>query len=291
MIAMTSSPGGNGHVHPPTPGQVAQALTGRDYLSWSQISSFQACSLKWFYSYVEQAKPETISAAMLLGSAIHGAIQHHLECQLAAEKQPTLDDLMGVFRRSWKEQAGDTPIDYSRDESEGTQADTAKRMLEMFLESPYSKPEGQTLGIEETLRVSLHPDLPDLVAKVDHIGAINHELVVTDFKTTRSMWSKQTGEEHAEQLHLYAEAVKTIAEDFDLPVKLRFLILTKAKTPKVEAMEIKADPERVERSRVVIRNVFQAMQTGVVYPSPSVMNCSGCAFKSRCDRWHQEKMP
>jgi CRISPR/Cas system-associated exonuclease Cas4 (RecB family) len=111
---------------------------------------------------------------------------------------------------------------------------------------------------------------------------------VTDFKTTRSMWSRDTAQEHAEQLHLYAEAGKPIAEDLGLRVKLRFVILTKAKFPKVEALEIKIDPERVKRSRLIVRHVFQAMQSGLVFPSPSAMNCSGCPFKNRCGRWHVE---
>jgi putative RecB family exonuclease len=288
MIATTPDHTGNGQLTPPTPGDIAKALTGRDYISHSQISTFQACSLKWHFSYVEQAKPERVSAALLLGSSIHAAIQRHLECQLAGEKPPTIDELMAVVQETWKEEAGETPIEYSREDDEQSQADTARRMIESYLASPHSKVEGQTLAIEEMLRVSLAPDLPDLVAKLDHVAAVDGQLIVTDYKTTRSMWSRDTAEEHAEQLHLYAEAVKSIAEDFNLPVKLRFVIITKAKTPKVEALEIKADPERVKRSQLIIRNVFQAMQTGVVFPSPSTMNCSGCPFKNRCDRWHHE---
>lgn len=139
--------------------------------------------------------------------------------------------------------------------------------------------------------MALHAELPELVAKVDHIAGVNHELVVTDFKTTRSIWSRETAEEHSEQLHLYSEAVKAIAEDFNFPVKLRFVVLTKAKAPKVEALEIKADPKRVERSTYIIRNVFKAMQSGVVYPSPSPLNCSGCPFQRRCASWHRETTP
>ena len=100
MIASSHSSSGNGQAKALAPAEVAQALTGRDYLSWSQISTFQACSLKWHFSYVEQAKPEQVSAALLLGSSIHAAIQHHLECQLAGEPQPSADDLMGIVRQT-----------------------------------------------------------------------------------------------------------------------------------------------------------------------------------------------
>jgi putative RecB family exonuclease len=177
MIAATPDHAGNWKLTPPTPGDTARALTGRDYLSWSQVSTFQACSLKWHFSYVEQAKPERVSAALLLGSSIHAAIQHHLECQLAGDVQPSPDELIHVFQTTWKEEANDTPIEYSREDDEQSQVDTARRMIDSFLASPHSKVEGQTLAIEEMLRVSLDPNLPDLVTKLDHIGALDHELV------------------------------------------------------------------------------------------------------------------
>jgi putative RecB family exonuclease len=256
-----------------------------DYLSHSQITLFQACTLKWHFTYVEQAAPETVSAALLLGSSIHVVIQHHLQCQLAAEKPPTIDQLMELFHKTWTDEAKDTPVDYSGEEDAGSQAELARRMLDSFLASPYGAAEGQTLGIEETLRIPLHPELPELVTRVDHIAIANDALLVTDFKTTRSMWNLGTAEEHAEQLHLYAEAVKAIAENFNIPVNIRFVVITKAKTPKVNVFEIETDSLRVKRSTLVFQNVFKAMQTGVVYPSPSKMNCSGCPFKQRCKSW------
>ena len=288
MIAASTVGGENGHVKLLSPGEIAKAITGRDYLSYSQVSLFQACTLKWYFTYVAKVEPEMIAAALLMGSSVHAAIQHHLECQLAAETQPSLDQLMVVFHQNWKEQAGATPVEFSREENTKTQAEMARRMLESFRASPYSLVKGQTLGIEETLRVSLDRALPDLLAKVDLIEAVDHQLVVTDFKTARSMWNRDTAEEHAEQLHLYAEAVQTIAEDFQVPVKLRFVILTKAKSPRVESIDIKAEPSRVQRSIEIIKSVFNAMQTGVVYPSPSTMNCIGCPFKIRCKSWHKK---
>jgi hypothetical protein len=47
------------------------------------------------------------------------------------------------------------------------------------------------------------------------------------------------------------------------------------KTPKAEAVEIKADQERTARGRPIIRNVFQAVEADVVFPAPTAMNCAG----------------
>ena len=35
-----------------SPNDVAKELTGKDYLSYSSISTFQACPLRWFFRYV-----------------------------------------------------------------------------------------------------------------------------------------------------------------------------------------------------------------------------------------------
>ncbi len=190
MIAASITPMGAGNSRAKGPNEIAKSITGRDYLSFSQVTTYQNCKLKWFFTYVESAKPESIAAPLLLGSSIHAALQHHLERQLAVETPATIDELMDVFRQKWTAEARDTPIDYSREENAQSQAEIARRMLEAFLATSYSHPEGQTLGIEETLRVSLHPEIPDLVAKVDLIAAVDHELVITDFKTARSMWGR-----------------------------------------------------------------------------------------------------
>jgi CRISPR/Cas system-associated exonuclease Cas4 (RecB family) len=285
VIAASTTPMGASNGRASSPNEIAKSITGRDYLSYSQVTTYQNCKLKWFFTYVESAEPESIAAPLLLGSSVHAALQHHLEGQLAAERPATIDELMNVFREKWKAEARDTAIEYSWGENTDSQADVAKRMLVEFLASPYSRPEGQTLGIEETLRVPLHPEIPDLVAKVDLIAAVDHELVITDFKTTRSMWGPDTAAEHAVQLHMYAEAAKCIAEDLGLRLRLRFIVLTKAKSPKVQAIEIATDPRIVMGASKIIRNVFKSMQSGVVYPSPSAMNCSGCPFKQRCANW------
>ena len=103
----------------------------------------------------------------------------------------------------------------------------------------------------------------------------------------RCLINALTAEEHAGQLILYGEAVKPMAQELGLTVRLQFLVITKAKTPKIELYPVPTDPDRVKRTQKVFERVFQDMQTGVVYPSPSVMNCSTCPFQQACAKWHR----
>src|SRR5262249_46596886 len=152
-----------------------------------------------------------------------------------------------------------------------------RQILATWLESPLSQPAGPVVGVEELLYFSLAPDLPDLAARIDRVHVETtpkgRELVISDYKTTRAMWSPNTAHEHAEQLILYALAVENMAEEFEASVKLQFIVLTKAKTPKIDALVIRATIDRAMRSIQIIRQVFHAMQTGIVYPVVSQMNC------------------
>jgi putative RecB family exonuclease len=271
----------------PTPGDIAKAMTGRPYLTHSEVSSFQACSLRWHFQYVEHAEPESTSAAMLLGTCVHAAIQQHLETVMAADDAPGIDQLMTGYREAWQAESKGRPIQFSRTDTAASLEATARQMVEGFLDTPFSKPTGQIVGIEETLRINLALDLPDLVGRVDLIEHREGELVVTDFKTAKSMWSPQTADDHAQQLILYGLAAGPIAEELDAKLRLRFVVLTKAKTPRIEERMVASNPERVERTTQIMRRVFGAMQAGHVYPSPSPMNCSGCAFQRRCATWHR----
>jgi RecB family exonuclease len=292
MIATPTDLTVRGHeqARPATPNDIAQALTGRPYITHSEVTSFQACPLKWHFGYVEHAEPETLTANMLVGTCTHGAIQRHLEALMAADRLPSIDELMGTYRQSWQEEAAKVPvIQFARDDTAQTLEATARQMVETYLASPYAKPVGEVLGIEETLKVGLGADLPDLCGRVDMIEhrPVSKELIITDYKTTRSMWSPDTADDHAQQLVLYAHATAPMAQELGATIRLQFVVITRAKTPKIDALAVPLDPARVDRTRMVLRQVFQAMQAGAIYPAPSVMNCSGCGHKHRCAKWHE----
>jgi len=276
---------------PMTPNEIAAALTGRPYLSFSQVSTFQACPLKWYFTYVLKAPPESVHAGMLLGSVIHAAIQAHTESQLV-EQPVALDGMMEIAYLTWDREAAKAPVQYSSGDTAESLAATARQMLETWLESPDSRVQGQIVSVEDLIYAPVAADLPDLAIKMDRMhleeDLTGKSLIITDYKTARSMWKVNTAQEHAEQLMLYGFACTDIAEQLEARLKLQFVILTKAKTPKVEAIEITPSVPRMHRSIQVVRQVFHAMQNLIVYPVPSQMNCCTCPHQRRCDRWSPE---
>ena len=45
--------------------EVARQLTGRDYISWSAISTFRSCPLKYFFRYVAGLPEESVYSALV----------------------------------------------------------------------------------------------------------------------------------------------------------------------------------------------------------------------------------
>jgi len=267
-----------------SPGQIAMNISGRDYLSWSQVDQMRRCPRKYAFTYVEQARPDFLPSSLLFGSAIHAALEHHLQRRLEGEDSER-SELLAIFLDEWKrrdDEQPDIPVRFNKTESETILIEQAQRMLAAFLASPLAQPQGEIIAVEEKLRGTLRPGLPDMVARVDAIYRDQDSLRVIDFKTSRSKWNEAKVSESADQLLLYHHMAQSMSRHMNLPIKLCFGVITKAKSPAVQLLDVPISAGQVERVVNLIEQVWQAIQAGNFYPSPSPMNCSTCPFKSRC---------
>lgn len=264
------------------PGYLAEQLTGRSYLSWSQIETYRSCPAKYRFRYIDRFPEETVSAALVFGGGIHAALQLHFEALLAGEGAPGLDMLLDGFWTSWHER-DDKKIRYGKNEDVNSIGQLADRMLRAFQASPLADPGGEILGVEEELRGSLAEDTPDLLGRVDLLVETRSELVVVDYKTARSRWSREQVEGAGEQLLIYGELIgQSLPER---PIRLEYRVITKAKDPATERYVIANDPSRMERTKCAVQHVWRGIEAAIFFPAPSAMNCPGCPFREACARW------
>jgi putative RecB family exonuclease len=266
---------------------VALSLTGRPYVSWSQVDQMRRCPRKFAYRYVEAASPAFVPSSLLFGKAIHAAIEHHLRRSLEGlSTEP--EALLSVYRDAWSSRdAGeaDVPVRFNKDQDETTLAEQAGRVLDAFHGSELASlpgDGGDLLAVEESLVDRLDPDLPDVLARVDAVWRDQEALHVIDFKTSRSRWSADAAHEHADQLLLYQHLARGYAAELGLPIKLHFGVLGKQKTPSVQRLEAKASEARLQQVLDTLRTVWQAIQGGHFYANPSPMNCTTCPYQNRC---------
>ncbi|HEY1601331.1 MAG TPA: PD-(D/E)XK nuclease family protein, partial [Pirellulales bacterium] len=206
------------------PNQTAMQLTGRDYTSYSAITTYAACPLRYFFRYVEGLPETTVGSSLVFGGAIHSALEVHFRELLAGNPAPDLDILLTAYQEAWKDRDIGS-VHFGKDESADSLGRLADRMLRAFQASDLAQPGGTILGIEEELREPLVPGCPDLLARIDLLIDTGDELVIRDFKTARSRWSQDQAEESAGQLLLYSELVQKL--DPSKTVRLEFAVLTK----------------------------------------------------------------
>jgi len=266
-----------------TPNAIAEALTGRDYVSFSAISTFCQCPLKYAFKYIEGLPEETVSSSLVFGRAIHAAAELHFNELMYGAAAPDLASLLSTFWDAWRCAAEEGVIKFGKGEDIGSLGQVAERVLTSFRESELAQPPGRVIGVEEELRGSLISGVPDLLARIDLLIETDDALVIRDWKTSRNRWSDGQAENQAEQLLLYSDLAQQLVPG--KPLQLEFAVISKTKTPTVERHPIQHDPQRIARTKMVIGQVWQAIEAGVYYPVPSAMNCPSCPFRKPCRSW------
>jgi putative RecB family exonuclease len=262
--------------------EIAKNLTGRDYISWSAISTFRTCPLKYKFRYVDGLPEESVSSALVFGTGIHTAIEQHFQAILSGEEQPDVVRLMFAYRSAWLPHDPDA-ISFGSTETRTSLDALASKMLTAFLNSPAASVQGHVLGVEEEIRGMLVEGVPDLYGRVDLLTEDADRLVVTDIKTSRGKWSQEQVEDSGEQLLLYSHLASEITPG--KKITTRFLVLTKTKEPVIEEHVREVNPAAVKRTLAGVERVWRAIESGVFYPAPSTMNCAGCGYRATCRAW------
>jgi CRISPR/Cas system-associated exonuclease Cas4 (RecB family) len=262
--------------------EVAKKLTNRPYVSWSALSTFRQCPLKYKFRYIYGLPEESVSAALVFGTGIHTAVEQHFQAQLSGDPKPDLDTLLFAYRSAWLPHDPDA-IQFGSTETRASLESLAGKMLTAFLSSPAASVSGRVLGVEEEIRGMLVEGVPDLYGRVDLLTEDDDTLTITDVKTSRGKWSTEQVEDSGEHLLLYSKLASEIAPG--KKIATRFLVLTKTKEPVVEEHVREVEPAAVKRTLAGVERVWRAIESGVFYPAPSTMNCSSCGYRAACRAW------
>ena len=216
-------------------------LSSRDFVSWSQLSTFRQCPLKYRFRYLDHIEPEFTSSSLLVGSSIHSAIELYHRRQLEGCLTPSLDELLQEFWDSWKCRTEESlEVRFGKNEDVNSIHELAGRMLTAFLESEVASEDlGTIIGVEETLVADIlsGTDLPFL-GIVDLVIKMPDRVVVRDYKTSRSRWSQANAESSADQLTLYGELIRQLIPG--KPIGFEFVAISKTKSPNVDLFEVEA---------------------------------------------------
>lgn len=213
--------------------------------------------------------PGIAKGHLVFGGAIHEAVEHHLRQLSLGRPRPDLGTLLDVYEAAW-DRRRDVEVQFAQDESHASLHRQAERVLVAFQSSPVSRPAGTIVGVEVELRGQIAPGVPELLGRVDLVVDDGATLEVTDFKSSRSRWKADHVEAAADQLLLYSQLVREIAQGRRL--ELQFCVITKTKDPSVECHAVEWSPARAVRSIRIVERVWSAIASSHFYPAPSALS-------------------
>src|SRR3954470_6148010 len=86
--------------------RVAQSLTGRTHLSYSQLGVLRTCPQRYLFQYVEQVEPEFRPASLLLGGGVHCGLELYFS-RLLEGLEASRAMMATSFEEAWAEGTAD----------------------------------------------------------------------------------------------------------------------------------------------------------------------------------------
>ncbi len=247
-----------------------------DHLSYSQISTYLTCPLRYKFQYVEQVPPAFTSAVLAFGSAIHEAVAAFYKTYLEGDFLKP-DQMLDVYREVWRQKED---IRFFNGDDEISLLMRAEQLLGVFYES--FEPITTILGVEEFFAVNIG-DLPTFQGYIDLIErSLAGEISIVDLKTASK---KPSNANVQSNLQLTAYSLGATGLGFEpQDLKLRLDVLVKTTQPDLVKYETKRTEEDRRRFVKTVEQVWNGIESGVWYPRID-WHCQQCAFAGPCAEW------
>ena len=261
--------------------QIQQAAVAATTISYSRVSTWLRCPRRYRFRYVDQAEEERTSAALILGSAIHEAVEVFFN-GLKSGNPPVEDEVFAAFDLAFTDSANlaeelGAPVDWGKS-SFDEQADKGTEMLRVFLADVDRDIE--VIGVEQSFEFELAPGL-NVAGVIDLILRDSDRIRVVDVKTSASSYGQD------KLLYDLQPTVYMLAAErmFNAPAKVDFeyWVLTKSKQPALKIHPV----VRAEADRLELVEAFQevrAADASGVFPRIRGWQCATCEHRDRCGK-------
>lgn len=119
-------------IAPALPLEVTSPPKVRDYVSWSAITTYLQCPLRYRFRYVDQLPEEFLSSTLVFGQAIHAALETYFRFQLTTGHSLGLDPLLAAYHEHWASVDPDT-VRYGASDSLASFGQLAEKIFATFL--------------------------------------------------------------------------------------------------------------------------------------------------------------
>ena len=263
------------------------------HLSYSQISTYLGCGLKYRFNYVEKRPYERISASLFLGSAIHLAIERYYQTIRNKETREQLSVLEEMVEHSLAVDCDltDVPVIFKQEAPDRQSLiNQGKGLIRMFYES-VDLTGYEIVSVEMPVSARIYNEEGEptdfrLVGAIDLLlRDENGELVIVDNKTAARAKSQADVDEDL-QFSAYSFLLVSTGIAFARSnIKCRMDVLRKTKTPKLEQYHSIRTPDARLRFSKIANAVLAGISAGVFIPNSGWL-CADCQFSNACRQWH-----
>lgn len=227
---------------------------GKIRLSYTAISTYQQCSLKYKFKYVDRlpAKP---SPYLSFGSSIHAALEYFYKNK---------GGLLKGLKLNWQRGG------YESIEQEKEFLVKGEEILKSFYKEHFD-PLKMPIALEQRFSVSL--GCVELSGVIDRVDALDRGYEVIDYKTSKRLPSPKKLENDL-QLPIYAMAVEEIYGQ--LPEKLSFYYLVPNKV-----ISLSKTGAEIDKTRQIVLKIADYINAGRFVPYKNYL-CPWCDYQDIC---------
>lgn len=257
----------------------------KGYLSFSQITTWLKCRLRFYYQYVN-GWPGKVGGALVIGSAYHRALAYGFK-QKAMGGDWDAGDVQDVCASEFDAISRDAGplMDWGEDDP-GEEKDVGVSLARAYSETVAPMvPVSNAANVERRLELTVGD-----TKMVGYVDLLTADQTVVDHKTTGKKMNADAPASSL-QLEIYATALDDLGE----PVKtVAYHAAVKNKTPVIQVLEA---PARVDRGRLdrMVKGTALDMRTGNFYPSGYGSGwgggCTMCPYSRKdageytCEMW------
>jgi len=272
--------------------QAFQAFQSELHISYSQIFTYLACSLKYKFQYVEQRPHEHVSIALPVGSAIHSAIERYYRSLKDKDVLEPLEVIQEVFEVSLNADLDnrDIPILFKKETPDrNSTIHMGKALLKAFYEN-IDLTGFEIAGIELPLTARLFNENGEAMDMVV-TGIIDlllkdakRNVIAVDNKTAKNPYAQATVDA---DLQLTSYSYLLASNKYVFPtadVYCRFDVMRKLKKPKFQQhYTIRTAPQR-RRFAKLTNAILAGIDAKVFIPNRNWM-CGDCQYANVCEAW------
>jgi putative RecB family exonuclease len=263
-------------------------MEGQLHFSYSQLSTFIICPMKYAHQYVWGTQPETKPIALPFGKAIHKATEAYYRNLKDTGEIIPVDKVIATFEMVLDNDIKATEVELTlkEDETLGTIREQGIELVKLFhkeirpqkiaaIESPFSVTVPDILNGGGDLKIKLVGYF-DLVERDDQ-----GTYLIAELKTSSQRFSSLRLEYDLQAtVYSYAMTKMKVATS-DNSCLVRYDVLLKLKKPAFEHYFVTRTESDHKRLIHLINHVLRAIELKVFYRNTG-WQCGDCQFKKAC---------